>query len=56
MSIKELKQLEKKYFDTYKNNKTSKDKANYLEKMVVIIRQIQKIEKNGTCETKKKSR
>jgi len=55
MKLKELRLLEKKYFDTYKNHKSSKDKADHLEKMAEIIRQIQKLEENGTCKTKKKS-
>jgi|JI10StandDraft_1071094.scaffolds.fasta_scaffold4642685_2 hypothetical protein len=54
MNLKELRVLEKQYFDTYKNKKSSEDKAIHLEEMAQIIRKIQKLEENGTCQTKKK--
>jgi hypothetical protein len=42
--LKELKKKEKLYFDTYKQNRSNLDKANHLEEMARIIREIDKLE------------
>ncbi len=42
--LKELKKKEKLYFDTYKNNRASLDKANHLIAMAAVIMEIHKLE------------
>lgn len=45
IDIKELRRLEKWYFDTYKTKRTSGERASHLEEMALIIRQIENYEK-----------
>lgn len=51
-----LKQEEKRYFDTYRNKRTSSEKAQHLEEMALILREIEKIENYGLYQTKKSNK
>lgn len=44
-TVKELRAEEKRLFDTYKQNRRDEDKADHLERMAKVIRQIIAIEK-----------
>lgn len=44
LNIKELKKLEKQYFDTYKTKRSNIDKANHLIEMANIIKRIEHLE------------
>lgn len=48
MNLKELKKLEKTYFDTYKSKRSNKDKASHLREMANVIDQIDGIENEKT--------
>lgn len=39
--LSQLKDLEKKYFDTYKTKRTSSERAKHLEEMAAVIRKIE---------------
>lgn len=51
--LQELKQKEKFFFDTYKSKKANLEKAEHLEKMAAIIREINELELKLNSKKKK---